>query len=136
MAKGNYTPDQIKDMSDLDILFLHHYQAAVESENQKFITDVLGVLWDAEEFKQPEVAEGGEAEGSRYPDKLFIPLSMAVNPELVNSVKETMGFAKDGKKTSKAPFIGGGEHIPKKGEVYKSMGELSKEDFKKLIGAR
>ena len=121
-------------MSELDIQFLSHYQGLVESENQKFITDVLGVLWDAEEFKQSEHTDG--AGGSQFPDKLFIPLSMAINSELITSVKEAMGITKGKGKASKAPFIGGGDHMPKKGEVYKSMGDLSKEDFKQMIGAR
>lgn len=130
MVRGGYTPDEVKKMSETDILFINHYQELLETEQQKFWTDALGVVWEADEFNKPKsvVTSTGK------PDRIFIPLTMAVNPDIVNTIKENLGLTKDGKKTQ--TFVGGGDYVPKEGEQIVSMGDISKDDFKKMMGVR
>lgn len=132
MVRGGYTFDEIRRMSNEELLFLNHYQNIVEEEKQKFWTDSLGIIWDAEEFKKPKATTVGGY--GKKPDKLFIPLSMAVNPEVVTMVKENLGMI-DGKSGS-VPYVGGGEFVPKGNVVVNDMSHLSKDEFKKMIGAR
>ena len=131
MVRGGYTPDEISKMSALDLLFINHYQELLETERQKFWTDTLGVIWEAEEFNKPQVVNNTN---TGKPDRIFIPLSMAVNPEIITTIKENLGLTKDGKKAR--TFVGGGDYVPKDGEQITSMGDLSKDDFKKMMGVR
>jgi len=91
----------------------------------------LGVIWEAEEFNKPQVVNNTN---TGKPDRIFIPLSMAVNPEIITTIKENLGLTKDGKKAR--TFVGGGDYVPKDGEQITSMGDLSKGDFKKMMGVR
>lgn len=127
MARGNYTPDEIRRMSDLDIAFLAHYQNLVEEEKQKFFTDALGIIWHRDDF-----LKSGEAKPKMVQDKVFLPLSQIIKPEILEGVRKLFGLTDDGKE--KAPHVGGGEYIPKKGEQIQSMEHLSKEEFKRMMG--
>ena len=142
MARGGYTFDQIRQMSSIELMFLYHYQELAIKEQQQYLTNILGVIWDKKTLMEQSVAEQGP-EGSKPVEELFIPLSLAINPEVLDFVKGQFGIRKDGKSNkgkdntgSKVPFVGGGDYIPKKNEVITSMGDMSKEDFMKLIGRK
>ena len=128
MARGNYTPDEIKRMSDLDLAFISHYQNLVEQERQKFWTDALGIIWDKGDFLKK--SEGPKVKIQN--DTMFIPLSLVIKPDLMDSIKENFGLSKDGKK--KKPHIGGGDYNPKANEVIHSMDDISKDEFKRMFG--
>lgn len=128
MARGNYTPSEIKRMSDLDLAFISHYQNLVEQQRQKFWTDALGIIWDREDFNKK--SEGPKIKIQN--DTMFIPLSLVIKPDLMDSIKENFGLTKEG--SSKAPFVGGGDYSPKSNEVINSMDEMSREEFKQMMG--
>lgn len=131
MARGNYTPDEIKRMSDLDVAFLSHYQNLVEEQRQKFWTDALGVIWHRDEFLNKSV-EGPQVKMIK--DSMFVPLSLVIEPNLMDRIRENFGLTKEGRK--RAPHIAGGEYVPKTGESIQTMEHLTKEDFKKMFGGR
>lgn len=126
MARGGYTFDQIRQMDDVEIMFLYHYQNLLQKEQQEFMSTALGIIWD----KKDMIKSMGSDDGAV--DKLFIPLSVAVNPDILDYVKKQ--FKISDKKSKKPAFIGGGEYMPKANEVVSSMEELSKEEFMKLVG--
>ena len=135
MARGGYTPDDIRKMTYEEILFIHHYQNRTDEERQNFLNTVLGVVWSAEEFiEKPQPAGARPPVDTGPPDKMFIPLSMAINPELVQRVKESLGLAKGG--NAGKSVIGGGDYMPKENEVIHSMADMSKAEFKRMMGSR
>ena len=126
MARGNYTFEEIRKMSDIELLFLQHYQELIKKEQEEFFISSLGIVWDKKSFEE-------KLEKDNKPiEKLFIPLSVAVNPDILDYVKKQFNVSKIGKST----MIGGGEYMPRPGEEIISMGELSKDEFMKLIGRR
>jgi len=112
-------------MSSDELLFLNHYQELNMKEQQKFITDVLGVVFDAKSFEDRSEYQG------RSKDSVLIPLSMAINPKILEWAKEH--FQSGG--GTKNPHIAGGTYQPAPGEVVKSMADMSKEDFLQMVGA-
>lgn len=128
MARGGYTFEQIRQMDNTQLLYLHHYQILVQKEQQEFLSSALGIVWD-----KKSLLEKTEGDSSTPIEKLFIPLSVAVNPDILDYVKAQFKMSTN----SKGPVhIGGGEYMPKPNEVVTSMGDLSKEDFLKLLGKK
>ena len=121
MARGGYTFKEIAEMSEEEVQFLDHYQKKVEEGRWEYLNSMLGVEWDLEHYSKPAATGVGESR------KMFIPLSVAINPKIMEHVKEEA-------KKYKNIFIGGGEFKPEKNVEIRSSGELSKEDFFKLIG--
>ncbi len=124
MARGNYTPSQIKEMSEEEIYFIDHYQ----SEHEKGVTDtlgkMLGVIWDIEETKDNASKNSDDFNS----DRIVFPLAMTINPKIIDIVKKQ----KTSKETSK--WIADGSYIPQANEKVMSMGDISKEEFYKMIG--
>ena len=128
MARGGYTFEQIKQMDNTQLLYLHHYQLLLQKDQQEFLSTALGIVWD-----KKSLVEKTENDSSKPIEKLFIPLSVAVNPDILDYVKAQFKMTT----SAKGPvFIGGGEYTPKPHEVVTSMSDLSKEDFMKLMGKR
>jgi len=127
MARGGYSFDQIKEMDTTQIQFLHHYQDLVQNEWQQFITNALGLVWDRKTFMDRVV----DTDSNKEPlEKIFIPLSLAINPDLLDYVKSQF------KITGKGSLIAGGDYKVKPNEVVKPMSELSKTDFLKMLGKK
>jgi len=146
MVRGGYTFEQIRKMDSTEILFLHHYQELNKRMYEDFVTQALGIVWDRKDFieKKVEVGEVGEAgkageagatQQRKIPDKLFIPLSMAINPDINEYVKRQFNVS-GGIPSGRPPWIGGGSYAPKPNEVVHSIGDLSKNEFLKMIGKR
>jgi len=134
MARGGYTFDDIRQMSTSEITFLYHYQRLVVQEQQQFLVSALGVVWDRESVSQVS-AEPGSNSNSAPLNKLFIPLSLAINPDVAEFVKSQFGVSGTGS-AGKAPYIAGGDYIPKSNEKIVSMGELSRDEFLEMIGRK
>ena len=118
-------------MDTTQILFLHHYQTLVQREQQDFLSTALGIVWD----KKNLIANITDEKSTTPLEKLFIPLSVAVNPEILDYVKKQFKMSTSGS-NNKPPFIGGGEYMPKSNEVIHSLGDLPKNEFLKMIGKR
>lgn len=123
MARGGYTPEQIRSMSNVDLNFISHYQMKNEELFFEKLAIYLGVLWNIDEMAQ--------AEKSVQPskDKILIPLAAGINPNILKYIKKE---AKD----KKTPYIGGGEYVPKEGETVKSVEEMDADTFLGMIGQK
>lgn len=137
MARGGYTPDEIRKMDELEIMFIFHHQEMAIYEQQNFLTSILGVVWDKNSLVE-SMAES-KTKTKRVLDKLFIPLSLAINPDVMDFVQTQFGMGgKAGKVSNDGvianPFIAGGEYMPKPGEKVMSMDNMTKEDFMSLLG--
>lgn len=124
MARGGYTPSQIRDMTDEEIHFVNHYQTLNQRNVIEQIGKLLGVIWDIDEIKDNSKKESDEINSNR----LILPLSMVINPQILDVIKKQ----KTVKETSK--YIGAGEYIAKSNEKIMSMGDLTKDEFYKMIG--
>jgi len=131
MVRGGYTFDQIVKMDFTEILFLHHYQELNKRMTEEFITQALGILWNKEDFIEQS---GEKAKANKNFSQLFIPLSMAINPDIQEYVKKQ--FNVSNKPSGKPNYIGGGSYMPKPNEVVNSLDALSKDEFMKMIGRR
>jgi hypothetical protein len=129
MARGGYTFNEIREMNSLEVLYLYHYQELSLKEQQGFLTNTLGVVWDKSIFTEQVTT----STDSKPVNEIFIPLSLAINPNVMEFVKAQFGMGPSGK-GGKTPMIAGGEYSPKANEVISSMAELSKEDFLKMMG--
>jgi len=129
MARGNYTFEQIQQMDTMQIYFLHHYQEVVKNEEQGYLASALGIIWDKEILTEKLTSS------SKPLEKLFIPLSVAINPDILDYVKKQFNMSSS-KKSSGPAYIGGGDYMPKSNEVINSLGDMSKDDFMRMIGKR
>jgi hypothetical protein len=119
-ARGGYTLKQVSEMEPEEILFLHYHQDLVEQQRFKSLFKAMGVLWQKSDLDtKGEISET---------DDVFIPLSMVINPKVLDLIKSN-------RKTKDAPrLLGDGSSIdPELGQV-KSMGDLPKEEFYRMIG--
>lgn len=122
MVRGNYTPNEIKKMTDEEILFIFHYQDLIERERMDSILKSLGVLWDLDLMK--EIQSGGEGGGGPRSNKIMIPLAAGVNPKIFEMIKNYLGSG-----SSAIPGF-----TPKEGEKVVPISQLSKEEFLNLVG--
>lgn len=128
MARGGYTPDQIRKMDEEEILLIHMYQQKDRDETLNSVGKLLGVVWDLNEVEANKDRESGDYET----DKIRIPLSLVINPK----IKEIIESQKPTKSDSSSHFINQGSYVPDKDEKVVSMAELSKEEFYKMIGKK
>lgn len=124
MARGGYTFREVKGMSALELRFLYHYQTKMEKEKMDSLVSVLGVYWDLEEYNKRH--SGGNTNNDSK--SLFIPLSVAINPQVLEYVKA------EANKIGKVSSVAGGEYKPAQGEQIKSMADMDKDEFLKMVG--
>jgi hypothetical protein len=127
MARGGYTPKQIREMDDDELSFVYHYMLANEERMFQRLLSALGITWDLEEIKASTQAT--KSTGSGKAAKLYVPLAVGVNPEMYEWVKKQAGGGQNA-------LIGGGEYVPKAGEVVKPMSEMGKDEFMNLLGRK
>lgn len=139
MARGPYTFEEMRNMTSKEVLFLYHYQELALKEKQQYLSNVLGVVWERDTLLR-QMGSGSSSDGtpSEPLKELFIPLSVAIAPNVMDFVKEQFGLSGGSVSggVEKNPYIGGGEYIPKKGEVIRSMASLSKDEFMQLLGRK
>ncbi len=126
MARGGYRVKDLLDMTDEEISFIYHYQNLVEEKREDFVSTALGVVWSKEDFAKKDASGGGPP-----PDKIFLPLSIALNPNVSSYVGELFGNSTGGKKS---PVPEG--YQAAEGEEIVSMESLDKDAFLKMIGKR
>lgn len=125
MARGGYTPSDIREMDNDEVLFLYHYQNRAEDRRFEKLGSYLGVLWDLEEVANPSQSSADQS------TKLFFPLSTVIKPELMDFVKKKANSITT---TVHNSIIGGGDYVKGANEKIIPMSTLSKEDFLKMIG--
>lgn len=130
MARGGYTPRQIKEMTEEEIYFISHYQNKVEKDRMETLLEYLGVIWDLSEDKV-EVSSAIQQNSN----KLIIPLSVAINPDIIDHVRDKMKNRSKGGKTKGKIVKMTSDGSTIEGEAA-SVGELSKEEFFKLMGQK
>lgn len=131
MARGGYTFDQIKQMDNLELSFVDHYQELQESKFLDRLGFILGVNWDPEQIQALAAAPSGGAGGGESAAGIFIPLSVAINPQIVEYIKKNAGRV-----GSQSNYIAGGEYAPAANEQVRSTSELSKDEFLALLGKK
>ena len=125
MARGGYTFADVKDMSAVEIRYLYHYQNMVEKSRFDELGAMLGVIWNLEEQKAAAAASAD----APPPKTMFIPLSVAINPKILDMV-----YKKSGAESS---TVGGADFKPpEENAVVKPMGDMSKDDFLRMLGRR
>lgn len=132
MSRGGYTPSEILGMEAEDLLFLDHYQTLLERERLKDLATILGCRWSAEDLARMAENKDSKGEEPLTSDAIFIPLAQAINPELSEYlIKKGKTVSKQG---GSSAYIGGGTSQVEKNAVVKSMGEIAKEDFLRMVG--
>lgn len=125
VARGGYTLDQISKMDPVDISFIHYHQEMNEEKRFKTLFKALGILWDKNEINN------NESRTIEDSNEIFIPLAMTIKPEILDLVNKS---SNSNKKDGIVKTLGDGTAIdPELGPV-KSMSDLSKEEFYRLIG--
>lgn len=124
-------------MSSLELMYLYHYQELAIKEQQQYLTNILGVIWDKKTLLTQSTPDSTEE--AAPVNELFIPLSLAINPDVLDFVRGQFGLSKGGKPIkddNKNAYIGGGEYNLKTNEVVHSMADLSKDDFMMMLGKK
>lgn len=134
MARGGYTPEQVRGMSQDELYFIYYYQNKVDESKVSSLAEMLGVMFD---FDKQTFSSQGNEDKNPAPmldsnNKLYVPLSFILQPEFAKKVSE---ISKE-KSSKKSVYIGGGEYRAKDNENIVSMSELSKDEFLALIGRR
>lgn len=134
MARGGYTITQINQMTEEEIFFLYHYQ---NLDRKNFIDDIatiLGVLWTPStylEHKDKKEEDIGDILKKVTDKKVIVPLSVAINPKILDFVKK-QGI--DSEAGRFAGTVAQGDYNTNKGEKVVSLASLPKEEFKKIMG--
>ena len=99
--------------------FTAHWLQKREGDAVDLLTRMLGTVW-----KREDVAKMMDGKSSP-PDEVFLPLSLAINAELGEQLREMF-------RVGKGAFIGGGEYLPQVGEQVVELGDMPIEQFKRL----
>ena len=124
MARGHYTFDDIESWTDEQVYFIWHYQEKVEQAQLEKTAKMLGLLWTKEDFEKTKDKSAPNM------DRVFIPLSLILNPKL----KEEWQIEKNLGTSSHQNYVGGGEYKTKKDERILSMDQMTADEFKQFMG--
>jgi len=122
MARGGYTPSDLREFSPEELMFVYHYQNVNENRMFDRFSYLLGITWDVEDLKRMKTEDSRAAKSG----KLFFPLASVIRPELVEHLRKTH--------SSNSGVVGQGEYKKQPGEVIVPMSTLSKEEFLRMIG--
>lgn len=82
MAKGGYTWREVREMSELQLSFVDHYQQKQEIDFVEKIATILGLSWDLDFLDK---VQAGTPEPT---SRIFLPLSLVIDPELVEKLRK------------------------------------------------
>ncbi len=128
IARGGYTFEQVARMSTGERMFIHYHQGLSDQSKMRTLLKALGVIWDKSDFISTGVEETDHKES--VSNEVFIPLAMTINPAIHKHVSDT---SKKTTGNSVSKFYGNGDTIEGSLGKVRSMSELSKEDFYKMI---
>lgn len=112
-------------MDPLERMFIHYHQELDEQDKMKQLLKALGIIWSKSEL-QKAGSGGGDS------DTVFIPLAATINPNIFDLVLGKN--AKTAKQGEVVKAMSDGTPIDSSMGQVRSMAELSKEEFYKLIG--
>jgi hypothetical protein len=124
VARGGYTLKQVSEMEPEEILYIHYHQDLMDQNRFKSLFKAMGVLWNKSDLDAVKDKNAEEIDS----DEIFIPLSMVINPKVLDLVKSNRK-AKDSPK-----LLGDGSAIPVELGEVRSMSDLPKEEFYRMIG--
>jgi hypothetical protein len=125
LAATNRPWSEISQLNSVQLSFLYFWVKKFQMEQEHKMGRILGTRWTVREIRQAG-KKNNPGQGSKtYKDdeEINIPLSLAINPELLEGLVTLVGGAK----------VGGGEYTPQAGEEVVELSSLSKEDFQKVI---
>jgi len=113
-------------MDTTELCFIDHYQTLHHSGLMDNLMYALGLSWNLDAIrKQAEVATP-----TTPSNEIFIPLSVVINPKIMEYVKEQAGI----QEKKNVEQVDG--YVPKENEKITSMGNLNKEEFKAMLGIK
>lgn len=118
-------------MDNLELSFIDHYQQMQEMSFLDRLGFILGVNWDIQQIQALAASGSGGGGAKSGNEGIFIPLSVAINPQIVEYIKKNAGQV-----AATSNFVAGGEYMPQSGEQIRSMSELNKDDFLAMIGKK
>ncbi len=119
----------------MHLLFAYHWISKVDADQWKRLSSHLGTVWDRETLEMLNSKAPGTGRAS--PDKIFVPLSLSINPDLPEALlgkKRTTASASQGEpvSTSKGDGLHTAMAMPEGDEVI-NMGDLPKDEFFGLV---
>jgi len=100
----------------------------MEQARYQQLFKALGVLWSKEDLAKPTKRDPNAPE----PDEVFIPLSMVINPKVLDIVRSDKSSNR--KEGEGVKVLSDGTPIDKSLGPVKSMSDLTKDEFFNLIG--
>lgn len=100
------------------LAWTYRWYRKVEDDWFAALMEILGVVWTREHIER--IVNGKE--NPTAPDRVMIPLAMAVNPELREGLQKIF-------RVTKGRFIGGGEYHGRRGEQIVELADLPREEF-------
>jgi len=115
-------------------MFAYHWLQKVEKDQWNRLGSQLGTMWSRSELLRLKDTPAGAREGS---DTIFVPLSLVINPDLVEGLMNKQGKAPNQQPAGAAPLPSGdglstGMSIPL-GEDVINMATLPKDQFLDVI---
>jgi hypothetical protein len=135
LAKTGWTLEYINKLPETHLLFAYHWLSKVEEDTWDRLTSNLGTIWDRETLLTLQSKVSGSHVGG---DKVFVPLSLVMNPELPDALLGKKNAAAagptvpEGTPTQAGDGLHTGMALPEGDEVV-NMGELPKNEFFGLI---
>ncbi len=113
-------------MDYAEILYIHYHQDLMEQARYNQLFKALGVLWSKEDLSRKADPDAPDS------DEVFIPLSMVINPKVLDIVRSDKSANR--KQGDPVKVLSDGTPIDASLGPVRSMGDLSKEEFFRLIG--
>jgi hypothetical protein len=117
----------------MHLLFAYHWLSKVEEDTWERLTSNLGTIWDKETLLTLQQKVSGSHVGG---DKVFVPLSLVMNPELPDALlgkKNSANSAPQGETPSSSSDGLHTEMAMPEGDEVVNMGELPKNEFFGLV---
>ena len=129
MAKTGWTLEYINSLPSEHLLYSYHWIKKVERDQWDILSSHLGTVWNIEDLRKLKNNEANPASSSS--SVIFVPLSLVMNPGLVEGLLNRGNNSKPGQ-----PSLPLGDSLATDMALPKDvvpMSTLSKEDFLKLV---
>ena len=119
------TDPRFQDLSRNEELlhYTAYWLAKREADWFEKLGNLLGTTWTREQVEKLVSTK----KSAVIPGSVFLPLSLAVNPDLTDWLKQMF-------RVGQGQQIGGGEYVPGAGEEVQELGDLPKDEWMQWIG--